>query len=362
MLSAKSTIIIPSLDPDQALLQYIQSLIDNGFQHILVVNDGSREAYDDIFSEIQNIAECNVLQYKFNRGKGRAIKNAIEYYLANIRDSVGIITVDADGQHSVRDVLRLDEAMHSSDGESVILGIRDFSGKNIPFKSKFGNKITSRIIQFFHGHYFSDTQTGLRAFPNLFLNDLTSCVAGERYEYEMNVLLYCTHRGIKIEEIAIQAIYHDSDNSCSHFRPLQDSLRVYSIILKSFFYYSLSGILSSIIDLAIFALIIKLFLGKSSAANILAATAIARGVSSIFNYFMNKNIAFKSNGNTTYSVVKYYSLCVVQLSVSAGLVYLFHSILQIDEVVVKAIIDCILFYVSYQIQKRWVFSPIQKGI
>lgn len=358
---SRSTLIIPALTPDYELVHYVQSLIDNGFQHIIIVNDGSPQTYDDIFLVIQQKNECTVLRHDVNKGKGRAIKTAIDYYDNNNIDSVGVITVDADGQHSIDDVVLLDEALQSSDMNTIYLGVRDFSGNGTPFKSKFGNKITSRVIQLFHGRFLSDTQTGLRAFPNNLTKSLVGDISGERYEYEMNVLLYCIHHGFKIEEIVIKTIYHDVDNSCSHFRPLQDSLRIYSVILKSFFFYSISGVFSAVVDITIFTFLIKIIMGESGAEQIFIATAIARVCSSIFNYFINRKVAFGASGHVFISVIKYYSLCIAQLLVSASLVFVVHHALKVDETLVKAIIDGLLFFISYQIQKRWVFSPILKG-
>lgn len=360
MLLPKSTIIIPSLDPDGTLVEYVRCLINKGFQHIIIVNDGSQPKYSEIYTEIQKEPECVVLRHDINRGKGRSLKTAMKYYFANIHDSSGVITVDADGQHAVNDVLRINDAMNVSAGK-VILGSRDFSGVHIPFKSKFGNKVTSRVIQIFHGHYFSDTQTGLRGFPNSLLESLTNKVAGERYEYEMNVLLYCVHRGIEVEEMKIETIYHDELNSGSHFRPIIDSLRIYTIILRSFFFYSLSGILSALLDLAIFTLVVKFIMKNSDTAAIFTATIAARACSSIFNYAVNKNVVFRTKSRVTYTVIKYYLLCAVQMSASAGLVYFFHHFSRIDEILVKAIIDGILFFASYQIQKRWVFRPSRRN-
>lgn len=356
MTFPKSTIIIPSLNPDQTLVGYVQRLIDNGFKRLIIVNDGSNVDCDAIFLTIDNFPECKVLSHKINRGKGFALKTAIKYYLKNKYDSPGVITVDADGQHAVNDVLKISHALDTPENRSVFLGARDFYGENIPFKSKFGNKITSRVIEIFHGHYFSDTQTGLRGFPNELLDGLVNKVAGDRYEYEMNVLLYCVHHEISVQEIKIETIYHDLNNSVSHFRPIIDSTRIYGIILRSFFFYSLSGLLSALLDLLIFTLMVKIVFESSDVSAIFLATAAARVCSSLFNFSMNRNVVFQSKCGMSNSMVKYYILCAIQLSVSAGLVYLFHHFARIDEVLVKAIVDVLLFFVSYQVQKRWVFK------
>ena len=362
MSTAGSTIIIPSLAPDKKLIDYIKSLIDLGFRHIIVVDDGSAAEYSSIFREIENIPECAVLRHHRNRGKGCALKTAMEYYIANIHDSTGIITVDADGQHAAKDIRRISELMDTALQEKIILGARNFAGRNIPLRSRFGNIVTSRIIQILHGQYFSDTQTGLRAFPDSLVKKLCRDVAGEKYEYEMNVVLYAVHHGITIQEVEIETIYNTQENGRSHFRPVIDSVRIYTVILKSFLFYSLSGILSAVVDLAIFTLIVKLILHKSDAAGIFTATAVARVCSSFFNYSVNRSLVFLSTTRISTSMIKYYCLCIVQMSLSAGLVYSFHHLLRIDEVLVKAAVDGLLFFASYQVQKRWVFRPSRPKI
>ena len=80
----------------------------------------------------------------------------------------------------------------------------------------------------------SDTQTGLRAFSTRLL-DFMLDIEGERYEYEMNV--------------PIETIYHDKGNSCSHFRKVRDSVRIYRQLLK-FSFVSFSSFLLDYVMLA----------------------------------------------------------------------------------------------------------------
>ena len=87
----------------------------------------------------------------------------------------------------------------------------------------------------------SDTQTGLRAFSAELL-DFMSRISGSRYEYEMNMLASCAKKGIPIREVPIRTIYHDKENSCSHFRRIRDSVRIYRELFK-FFLSSFSSFL-----------------------------------------------------------------------------------------------------------------------
>ena len=77
------TIMIPSLNPDQKLINYVRQLANEDFRGIVVINDGSSEKYDPIFNEIAVMDKCTVLTHNVNKGKGRALKTGMEYVLKN---------------------------------------------------------------------------------------------------------------------------------------------------------------------------------------------------------------------------------------------------------------------------------------
>ena len=180
-------------------------------------------------------------------------------------------------------------------------------------------------------------------------------VKGERFEYETNMLLEFKQSHIDFVEVQIETVYIE-ENASTHFNPIKDSLKIYGVIFKFLF----SSIASSVIDLAMFALISALMFGKlDGSIRIFTATLGARIISSLFNYTFNRKAVFNSKSGVKSSIVRYYILCACQLCVSYGLVYLVTSVLSLGQVltvVAKAIIDTILFVISFQIQRRWVFK------
>ena len=56
-------------------------------------------------------------------------------------------------------------------------------------------------------------------------------VDGVRYEYEMNVLLWCIKNKIPIKESKVSTIYLDN-NSDSHFNVFRDSFQIYKELFK----------------------------------------------------------------------------------------------------------------------------------
>lgn len=349
----KVSVIIPSLNPDSKLVEVVESLIKTGFDDIIIVNDGSDESHLEPFELVSKHPECTILTHEVNKGKGRGLKTAFEFCLKNRPEIDGVVTVDGDNQHKANDILNCCEKMIECK-DKVILGVRNFKGDNVPFKSRFGNNMTSFVFKFICGLNISDTQTGLRAIPYQYLQ-LFDEVKGERFEYETNMLLEFRQSNIGFVEVPIETVYIE-ENASTHFNPVKDSLKIYGVIFKFLF----SSLASSIIDLAMFSVLTGILFGKvDEALRILLCTVIARIISSVFNYTFNRKAVFKAKNKVKESVIRYYILCVLQLCASYGLVFAVTSLLSLGavmSVVAKAVIDVLLFLISFQIQRRWVFK------
>jgi glycosyltransferase involved in cell wall biosynthesis len=345
-------IIIPSLNPDNQLEKLLHALINVGFLNIVLVNDGSKNTYRTFFDNAQKNYNCKVITHSVNLGKGRALKSAFNFILNELPQCIGAITVDADGQHSVLDTIKCAKTLLENP-DSLIMGCRSFKKGKIPFRSKFGNTMTSISVKLFCGISISDTQTGLRGIPRGFMKKLMN-VKGERYDYEMNMLLTAREHAVLLKEVPIETIYIEN-NSASHFNPIWDSLQIYAVFLR----FISSSLSSFIVDITIFTLLVSIFKGWI-VEYILICTAGARIVSSICNYLLNKNV-FKNKSDHTSTLTKYFLLSVLQLFASAFCVSQLYKMTGINETIVKIIIDSLLFTISFQIQREWVFKQKSKG-
>lgn len=348
----KVTIIIPSLNPDEKLVQVVDGLLEKGFKDIVLVNDGSDDDHMKPFEIVGKYAACHILHHDVNKGKGRALKTAFEYCLENRKDIAGVITVDGDNQHSAEDIYSCAKSMIELKNH-VILGVRDFSGSDVPPKSKFGNNMTKFVFRVFCGLKISDTQTGLRAIPYEYL-ELMNRIKGERFEYETNMLLELKQYTIPYTEVAIHTIYIE-ENASTHFHPIKDSIKIYGVILK----FLMGSLLSSVVDIVAFAVLSMVFSGFESVSRIFIATVVARIISSLLNYTFNRKAVFESKTSVKKSMVRYYILCVCQMMVSYGLVWGVTELLSMGNaltVLSKIIIDTCLFIVSFKIQRAWVFK------
>jgi len=360
---SKISVVLPSLDPDEKLKAVIDGLLQYGFSDIIMVNDGSKEENLHYFLEEAALhPEIHLLHHQVNRGKGAALKTAFTWFLQNRPDALGVVTVDGDNQHHPADTRSCCE--HMLETGHLTLGCRDFNQPHVPARSRFGNHTTSLVFKIFCSMTISDTQTGLRAIPRedlIILNE----VSGDRFEYETNMLLALKTNGIPFDEVKIRTVYIE-ENKSSHFRVIRDSWRIYKLILAHFFRYTASALISFVVDSGMVFLLTKLLsalLGDPLLGTV--ATVGARAVSSLLNFFMNKQLVFRSKAGTAASMLRYYALAIPQLIVQTllnqGIYALFH--IGGDQAFLRTfvhiVVMTVLFIVSFTIQQRWVFAPQQ---
>ena len=347
-------IIIPAYEPDERLIELLSLLAEEDF-YTVVVDDGSGEGYKNIFAQVKEIigGKGVLLSHDVNKGKGRALKTAFQYVLNNIPDTIGAITADSDGQHT-KDCIKAVSACLEKNPNSLILGVRRFDGEDIPWKSRFGNTLTLKVMKLVSGLSISDTQTGLRGIPRKFMEELLD-VEGERFEFETRMLLETVNK-YSIVEVPIKTIYESKDNHQTHFNPFLDSIKIYKILFERFFRYVFTALSSFIIDIVLFSILCMMLKHWNPVLYAAVATAIARVISATYNYMMNYKFVFRSKEKKLVSAGKYVTLAVVQMGCSALLVTLaIHLFTHTNEAILKMVVDTVLFFISYQIQKRFVF-------
>lgn len=253
--------------------------------------------------------------------------------------------MDCDGQHLPEDMMKLLTAA-GEHKNTLVLGVRSV-GKEMPLKSRLGNQITRTVYRIISGINVSDTQTGLRAF-DLELAEKLLAVEGERYEYEMNVLMECARKKIPIVEVEISTIYRDKNNSNSHFRKFRDSVRIYKEILK----FALSSFSAFVLDYLLFSLL--MFFLPHTAGSILLANVAARIVSAVYNYSMNCKFVFHAEGRLR-EAAGYFTLAGLILIMNNLILELFVQILHLPVHLAKLLTECLLFVFSLLIQKCVIF-------
>ena len=355
------SVVLPSLDPDEKLTAVIDGLLEYGFRDIILVNDGSKPENLHYFTDAAAAhPEITLLTHEVNRGKGAALKTAFTWFQANRPEGKGVVTVDGDNQHHPADTRACTEYMLETG--HVTLGCRDFTLPDVPPRSRFGNHTTSLVFKLFCGMVISDTQTGLRAIPRDAVEVFNS-VSGDRFEYETNMLLAMKTNGIPFDEVKIRTVYIE-ENKSSHFHVIKDSWRIYKLILAHFFRYTLSSLTCAVVDTVSYRLLSGAFAATLSGLALTAASGgIARVISSLVNFLLNRYVVFRTKVSTGKALLRYYLLVAAQLVVQILLDQGVYAVFRVGDrasglrTVLHVVVMVVLYFVSYTIQQRWVFAP-----
>ncbi|WP_185711088.1 bifunctional glycosyltransferase family 2/GtrA family protein [Arachnia propionica] len=333
-------VLIPAFEPGDSLIRLVRDLRRHPRQpEILVIDDGSGPDFDEVFA-LSRLHGAEVLRHHGNRGKGHALKTGFAHARRAHPGEV-VVCADSDGQHEVADIIKVADEVDPGAHE-MVLGGRRFTGR-VPLRSRIGNTTTTWLFQALTGIGIGDTQTGLRAYPPSLLEWLQS-VPGERFEYELRLLLQARDAGVGIREVGIETIYL-AGNAGSHFRPVIDSWRVYRPLL-AFAGASLVGFVTdTLVLLAMMTL----------TGHLLLSVVTARVLSATLNYHLGRRVVFRAGDRS--SVLRYGGLAAGLLVLNCLLIAALDAVMPL--VVAKVLTELSLFAVSFVVQRAVVFTAEQ---
>jgi len=193
-------IIIPAFNEEKSIGQVLEGLKTAGFANITVVDDGSSDQTKKI--AIENNAK--VLAHPVNIGVGGAISTGIAF--AKRHSYKYAITLDADGQHAIKDVEKILQELKNYSAD-IIIGSR-LSQLRKKYPLKFTVNLFSNLFVFLlSGKYISDTQSGLRGLNRKAIEKLEINTSG--HEYCSEIIVSAQKQKLTIKEIPIEAIYTD---------------------------------------------------------------------------------------------------------------------------------------------------------
>ncbi|SDM25433.1 glycosyltransferase [Actinomyces ruminicola] len=331
-------VLIPAYRPDGRLPGLVTDLVrELPGCRVLVVDDGSGPEYAQVF-RAASARGADVVGYGRNRGKGAALRTGLSR-ATELWPRADVVCADADGQHRPADIAAVARRVHATG--HMALGVRRFTGP-VPLRSRVGNGATALLFRLATGWRLGDTQTGLRGYPagqTAWLAD----VPGERYEWELSVLLRAHDLGLEVEEVEIATVY-EPGNASSHFRPLRDSARIYAPLL-GFIGASLSAFVIDWIGVMVLHLL---------TGNLLASVVGARLVSGTANFFMNRRVFRAAPGTVCRTAVRYVALALALLAAGYVLLRVLTGI-GVPLWLAKPLGDGLLYAVSYLVQRRAVF-------
>ena len=213
----KCLVVIPTYNNEGTIVEVVAA-VRRYADEVLVVNDGSTDRTPERIAALEGI-RC--ISYPKNRGKGHALRLALQYAADEGFDYA--LTLDADGQHYAEDILRFVERIEEIPG-SLLIGARNLTAENMPSKNTFANRFSNFWYRVETGQRLEDTQSGYRLYPVQKLRNIRLLTS--RYEFEVEIIVRAAWRGVRVENIPIQVYYPPEGERVSHFRPLQDFTRI----------------------------------------------------------------------------------------------------------------------------------------
>jgi glycosyltransferase involved in cell wall biosynthesis/SAM-dependent methyltransferase len=334
-------ILIPAYNPDEKLLKLLTGLQPKPTQPIIVVNDGSLEINRHIFDAAKDMASVVLLEHDKNQGKGAALKTGLLYIQKNCPDISGVVTADCDGQHDIRDILRIADTIEKSP-DSPVIGVRTF-GKDCPILIRIWSRLTRAMLRFSYGPDLTDVLCGLRGIPTESIPRLLA-IPYNRYEFETEMILAWSNQGLAIQELPIATIGL-SINRPIHFNPLVDSMRICFVLTRYVFVSVVTALTDYLVFLSVFPML----------QSVLASTYFARLLALCINYILLRKFVFCSREVILRTFWKYFLLVIMSGFVSSALIEYLVSSFGLSILLGKMISELILYVAIFAIQRDFVF-------
>ncbi len=213
-------IIIPAYNEEGPIAKLLSSL-NFPPQDIIVVDDGS---IDNTFSESQSFG-VHVIRHEKNKGKGIAHRTGFNF--ASKEEARWVITMDADGQHSPKDIPKFIKAIKEKKGD-MIIGEREVTIRTMPFLRFLTNLWTSFIVSILGGKRVKDAQSGFRAISKEIFTSIS--LSTNNFQTESEIIIKAARRGFRITSVPIRTIYNES---YSYIKPFLDTLRFIKLASQS---------------------------------------------------------------------------------------------------------------------------------
>lgn len=351
---ANAVVLIPAFEPPAGFPDYVKRLTENGFPDIIVVNDGSGIAYEEIFEAIKALG-VSVIEHPENRGKGTAMRSGLSEYwrlYGGRRD--GVVTVNSDCLDRIEDIQKACDLLASDKKKGkirLVLGARDLASPYLSKGSRRGNKFTSFIFKYLFGIRVTDPLAGLRGIPDgRVVRSLA--LLEKSYAYDISLLMSFKKDGYKEFKVPYGPPNPEAN---VHYKPVYNTFLVYVVIFRKLMMFGAISILASVVDIFLFWILTE-FLLVDQSFPIIKATVMARVVSATINYTLSRNIVFKSNESRRKSFPQFALLTAIQCGISALSVHFLEMLFDGAAVPIKIVIDTALFFAAYKIQDVFIFK------
>ena len=361
-MESNAVVVIPALNPPSSFVSYIEKLKEEGFERIVVVNDGSRTDKLPIFFRLKRLGAI-VIDHKQNLGQGAALRTGFAYYTEHFQGQTdGVITLNADRQIPPSDAAKIASSLHNEQAMgtfALVVGTRNLEGKNVTDYDYNMGGVMKLLYHMLMGVRLNDPLSGVFGIPDLRIRQCMD-IEGDGYSYVTSLTMSFEKIGFLQVPVRYAVLEEGAEPT---YRKIPDTIRILFTIFKKFILYSITSVGASILDVIMFGIFNSVtFRGQPLA--ILYSTVCARLISASANYLLTKRFVFhfKSDSaeGTTKSAGAFFLLSAMQCICSALSVSAMKALFGGNVVGIKVLADAVLFFISYKIQHKYIFKDDKK--
>ncbi|HZN15274.1 MAG TPA: glycosyltransferase family 2 protein [Acidimicrobiales bacterium] len=195
------TIIMPAYNEEATILEAVQTAVDAVIpvkeREILVVENGSQDSTRQLLRSHEWPADVRIIEIDVNRGKGGAIKEAIQQATGKY-----VAILDADMEYDPNDYGRMYEALEANDADAVY-GTRLWQAHTAySFWYVMGNRAVNVAANVIYNVWLSDCMVGMKLVKTDLFRDLALRENGFGFDAEVTARLL--RRGTRIYEVPVK--------------------------------------------------------------------------------------------------------------------------------------------------------------
>src|SRR5438067_8059503 len=190
-------VIVPAFNEAATLGRVLRRvLLQPCVQQVLVVDDGSTDGTSEVAERFLNDVRLTVLKHSSNRGKGAAIRTAIDAVHAPI-----VVIQDADLEYDPIEYAAMIAPILQGRAD-VVYGVRGFASHTAySYWFVLGNRLVTTATNVLFDCYIQDMETGFKALRSDLIRRLN--LRGDRFDIEPEITARVLRLGYRIHEVPI---------------------------------------------------------------------------------------------------------------------------------------------------------------
>lgn len=329
-MNSEMVILMPVYNPNERIINYVKKLKENNYQ-VVLINDGSKSEYHSLFEKM--VHDCKIISYPLFKGKGYAIKKGIHYIKEHLQDKKGIIILE--NEYDLMYINHIRTVINKNSQKMCVVHHK-------------GKRFLTKLFSMIYNKEFIDVDSELFGFS---MNYLDQMMAVDENCYEVQSLIQSVQNNQEIEEIQLE-------NKQQPFHLKNKTIQVLYVIFLHLIRFVSSSIISSVIDVLLAWIlldVLKIWM-TNDFWRIALSSLIARVLSTIVNYVINKKYVFKGKASSKQTAIRFLILTIIITILSTLFVYVASSLHIMSEKLAKPVGDLLLFLLSYSAQTKWVFK------